>query len=272
MATYPVPTSQAAPGRARSESGGSAAPPPPAELMRMSGARRSVFLTSLPEEDLASVLAAASMPWFDAQDAISSSSAPDDALHVLLEGAAIQLAHPSDEGEYFARPIAAGDVIGLAPVLLQPSPPSDHLALLRTATLRIPGPSIRAMAEESAGMARALSRVAVVALSEAEIDRVVLATGDAMTRVTRRITELARTWGHAGPRGTEIDLPVTQEQLGAWAGVSRETTVKCLQWLRSRDLIATSRRHIRVRDVDELEELTRRRGAGLVLPRRPPVG
>lgn len=237
-------------------------------LMELPGARRSVFLSSLPPDALDAVLASASMPVFTADTTISMRHNPDDALHVVLDGAAIERTWPSSEAEHFVRPIPVGALLGLSTVLVQPAPSSDTRTLLPTLTLRIPGPSARALFEQSPAVARAIARAALVALSEAEADRVVLATGDAMARVTHRIAELARTWGIAGPNGTDIDLPLTQEQLGAWAGVSRETTVKCLQWLRGRDLIVTSRRHIRVRDLVELEELGQRRGAASIVPRR----
>lgn len=241
-------------------------------LMTLPGARRSVFLMSLSAEDRESVVASASTPRFEAQDPISSRHAPDDALHVLLQGAAIERSWPSRGDESFARPIAAGDLIGLTNVVLQPGLAWEVRALVRCMTLRIPGPSARALLESAPGVSMAMARSAVVALSVAEVDRVVLATGDAMTRITRRITELAVTWGTTAPEGVEIDLPVTQEQLGAWAGVSRETTVKCLHWLRDRDLIETARRHIRVRDLSALEDLGRRRGAAMVMPRQPRPG
>jgi CRP-like cAMP-binding protein len=234
-------------------------------LLATTGGRRSVFLASLPPHELDRLLEVGTIPRFDTSDPISSRPAPDDALHVLLEGAAFERSWPSDVDESFARPIAAGSPIGLTDALARPAFPRETRALTPCTTLRVAGDVLRAMIEDSPAIARAISSALVLALRSAELDRVVLSTGDAMTRVTRRIIELALTWGTATPQGgTDIDLPVTQEQLGAWAGVSRETTVKCLHWLRDRGLITTSRRHIRVRDVAELESLARRRGAAPV--------
>lgn len=239
------------------------------QVLALDGARRSTLLSSMPDDALDAVLASSSLPIFTPDTTISARHNPDDALHVVLEGAAVERTWPSDaDDDHFVRPVPVGAVLGLTAVLLRPAPTSDTRTLLPTLTLRIPGPTARDLFETSDGFRQGIARASLVALSEAEEDRVVLGTGDAMTRVTHRIAELARTWGSPSPQGTDIDLPLTQEQLGSWAGVSRETTVKCLQWMRRRGLITTSRRHIRVRDVEGLEEVGRRRGGAQVVRRR----
>lgn len=234
-----------------------------AELMALPGARSSVLLSSLTAEGLDDLLRSASFTQFPAHDVISPPHAPDDALHVLVRGAAIQQSWASAGGaEHFARPVAAGEVIGLTDVLSGEPVMRETRALMATTTVRIPGPAVRGLLETSPVVATGLARVAAHVLRASEMDQVVLATGDALARVTHRLLELVAGWGAPGERGVEVTLPLTQAQLGAWAGVSRETTVKCLQWLRSRDLIHTSRRHIAILDVPALERLAGRRGGG----------
>lgn len=250
----------------------------PAELMALPGARSSVLLTTLSREGLHDLLRLASLVAFAGHDTISPRHAPDDALHVLVRGSAIQQSWFTEaHGDYYARPVAAGEVIGLTDVLSGDPVPRETRALVAATTVRVPGPAVRGLLESSPVVAAGLARAAVHVVRAAEMDHVVLSTGDAMARVTHRLLELVVGWGTPGAHGVDVDLPMTQAQLGAWAGVSRETTVKCLQWLRERDVIQTSRRHIAVRDVPALETLAGRRGTGSAIrlridPPRPATG
>lgn len=227
-----------------------------ADLMALPGARASVLFSSLHREELDLLLRSASFTSFSAGDTITQRHAPDDALHVLVRGSALERLWSSDRGhDYYARPLGAGEVIGITDVLSSGPVPHETRALVPAMTVRIPGAAVRGLLETSPEVAVGLSRVAVHALRTSEMDQVVLATGDAMRRVTHRLLELVAGWGTPGARGIDVDLPMTQAQLGAWAGVSRETTVKSLQWLRAEGLVHTSRRHIEVLDLPALEAL-----------------
>lgn len=232
-----------------------------ADLMALPAARSSILLTSLDTQGLDDLLRSATITRFVAHDTISPRHAPDDALHVLVRGSAIQQSWSSPTAtEYYARPVRAGEAIGLTTVLSRDPVIRETRALTRATTVRIPGPAVRGLLDSSAVVAAGLARVAVHVLRVSEADQLVLGTGDAMGRVTHRLLELVAGWGTPGERGVELDLPMTQAQLGSWAGASRETTVKCLQWLRSKGLIHTSRRHITILDVPALETLAGRRG------------
>lgn len=227
------------------------------QVMRFPGARACALLTTLDPEPLAALLHAAMVARFSPRDTISSRHAPDDALHVIVRGAGVQRSWPSDDTrEYVVRPFGEGEIIGLTDVLAVDAPRRETRSLGRAVTVRIPGAVVRGLLDSSHVVAVAIGRESMLALRTAEQDLLVLGTGDAMARVTHRLVELSRRWGVPGDRGLDVDLPLTQEQLGAWAGVSRETTVKCLQWLRRQGVITTSRRHIVVRDLPTLEALT----------------
>lgn len=229
-------------------------------LMAISGARASVLLTSLDPRALEDLVDSAVFAGFAARDPISSRPAPDDALHILVRGAALEQTWASSTGtEYYARPLGVGAAIGLTDTLTTDSLPRETRALVPTLTVRIPGMAVRGLLATSPLVAQGFARACVDALRTSEADRVMLATGDAMTRVTQRVLELAANWGAPSDDGIEVDLPITQAQLGAWAGVSRESAVKCLQWLRGRNLVHTSRRHLMVLDLPELENLAGRR-------------
>ena len=69
--------------------------------------------------------------------------------------------------------------------------------------------------------------------------------------------ELADRFGEPDDGRIEIALPLSQEELAAWAGASREAVSKALQLLRSLGIVETGRRRITVLDIDAL----RRRAA-----------
>ena len=248
-----------------------------ADLMTLPGSRSSVLFDSLNHEDMHVLLRSAAYARFEAHDTISPRHAPDDALHVLVRGSAIQQSWSSlNSDDYYARPIGAGELIGLTDVLSVDPVLRETRALVPSVSVRIPGAAVRGLLASSHAVAEGLARVAVHIQRASEADQLVLATGDAMARVTHRLLELVAVWGTPGERGVDVDLPMTQAQLGAWAGVSRETTVKCLQWLRARAVLHTSRRHITILDVPALENLAGRRGGGdvvrLRMRRRPTTG
>jgi CRP-like cAMP-binding protein len=53
----------------------------------------------------------------------------------------------------------------------------------------------------------------------------------------------------------DIKTRVSQVELAAWSGLSREGTVKALRDLRDSEILETSRRHLRVLDVARLRDV-----------------
>ena len=77
---------------------------------------------------------------------------------------------------------------------------------------------------------------------------------DARRRRARRhrLVELSERFGTPGTRRIEIELPLSQEELAAWTGASREAVSKALQLLRSLRIVETGRRHVTVLDPEAL--------------------
>ncbi len=75
-----------------------------------------------------------------------------------------------------------------------------------------------------------------------------------------RLVELADRYGERDDGRIRITLPLSQNELAAWTGTSREATSKALQLMRQRGYIETFRREIHVLDIASL----RRRVAGVL--------
>lgn len=104
------------------------------------------------------------------------------------------------------------------------------------------------------------SAMAVVAamlaerLREADRGRVELASHDAFGRVALRLLELSDSYGRieADGRGLRIDLPLSQDELADWTGMSRQAVARALATMRTRGYISTHRLGLSVHDPDQL--------------------
>ena len=73
---------------------------------------------------------------------------------------------------------------------------------------------------------------------------------DAVGRVCRRLVELMDRYGEPSAVGVAISGPLTQGEIAAWAGLSREAVVKALAGLHALGWVTTTPRSITVVDVD----------------------
>ena len=75
-----------------------------------------------------------------------------------------------------------------------------------------------------------------------------------------RILELVQaTEAHADDHGViDLRLPISQEELAQWAGLSREGAVRGLSELRSAGVLETARKRVIIHDLPALEREARR--------------
>jgi CRP-like cAMP-binding protein len=78
--------------------------------------------------------------------------------------------------------------------------------------------------------------------------------GDALGRVCARLEELAGRYGQDDGGAVIIRSPVSQSELAAWTGLSREAVVKALRALRQLGWIENRGRRIVIRDPDSVRE------------------
>jgi len=78
--------------------------------------------------------------------------------------------------------------------------------------------------------------------------------GDALGRVCARLAELAGRYGEEDEGGVVIRSPVSQSELAAWTGLSREAVVKALRALRRLGWIENQGRRIVIRDVESVRD------------------
>jgi CRP/FNR family cyclic AMP-dependent transcriptional regulator len=91
-------------------------------------------------------------------------------------------------------------------------------------------------------------------LREATLVRSQFGGSDTIARLAARLVELGDRYGSPTDEGLLVTLPLSQEELGAWAGASRAGLASALRTLRELGWIATHRRRILILDLESLRE------------------
>jgi CRP/FNR family transcriptional regulator, cyclic AMP receptor protein len=100
-----------------------------------------------------------------------------------------------------------------------------------------------------------LMRVLSQRLRDADRKRIEFGTQDTTGRVAARLVELAERFGAAGDHGEiRIERRLSQDELAAWVGSSREAVSKALGMLRSAGWIRTSRLSVVVLNLGALRD------------------
>jgi CRP-like cAMP-binding protein len=85
-----------------------------------------------------------------------------------------------------------------------------------------------------------------------------VANRNSTERIADRLMELLIRSGEEPTPGVRLRMPITQVELGQWAGLSREGTTNALGELRESGIITTGRKSVVINRPDELRKLTLR--------------
>lgn len=142
-----------------------------------------------------------------------------------------------------------GEVFGELALIDSVSHSATATTVSECTLVRIPASAFVAALEDSPALVMAVLR-RVTASLRSLTDQLVEATSFAASaRVAARLVSLldmADPSPVAGP--VELRLPITQEDLAQWAGLSREGVVKGLSELRAASILETGRRRITILD------------------------
>ena len=150
-----------------------------------------------------------------------------------------------------------GELLGEMSILDRAPRSAAAVAVGDVTALVAPAGSIARVIATDAEAANDVVRVLLRRLRESDIQRLEFTVFATVTRVARRLLDLAERFGQPGPAGTRVELPLSQEELATWCGASREATAKALRTLRELGAIATARRTVTVTDEDELRRQAR---------------
>ena len=149
----------------------------------------------------------------------------------------------------------AGELIGeLAAVSDRPRT-ADVTAVDDVEAIFVRAADFRRLALEHPRIGELVFENVAALLAEADRQRIDFATRDVTARIAGRLVELAETSGAPEDGGVRITLPLSQDELAAWSGASREAVARSLHTLRGLGWIETGRREIRVLDIEALRGL-----------------
>ncbi len=180
-------------------------------------------------------------------------AAGDDVI-VVLEGRVKVLAYGAEDREVVLALRGPGQLIGEMAALGGQRRTATAIAVDDVDVGYLKGAEFRAFLLEHPDVAMVVIRMFVHRLTEADQDRIDLATQDSVGRLAKRLLELAADHGISVPEGTRIELSLTQDELASWTGATRETVSRALRLMRNLGWISSDQRAITVMDVAALRE------------------
>jgi len=215
------------------------------------------FLAALTPEEAADLEAAGRRRRYGADVTLFHEGDDAGPVIVLLSGRAkvAQLGAGGREAIVALR--GPGDLIGELSALDNGPRSSTVTTLEPVEALVLAGSAFAGLLERRPRLALVILRQVIGRLRYADAQQAQFATHDVVGRVAERLLELGERFGARDGGRIEIALPLSQEELAAWTGSSREAVSRALQLFRSLKIVETGRRRIVLLDPDAL----RRRAA-----------
>jgi len=176
----------------------------------------------------------------------------DEAYDVLVLGSgAVKVAHTVEGHEVVLDVLSDGDVLGELSAVDGGPRSATATALTTVDVTAIPAPAFMAYLGDHPDAGLTLLRCIAGRLRDASRRQVEYGALDGLGRVCRRLVELVDRYGEAAePVGVRIAGPLTQGDIAAWAGLSREAVVRALHGLRRLGWVVTTPRSITVVDIE----------------------
>jgi CRP-like cAMP-binding protein len=210
------------------------------------------FLDALSPEHVDALRALGRVRNFPVGVALFIERAPGDAVFILISGR-VKLSCVTEGGREALLGIREpGDLIGEMSAIDESPRLATAIALDRVEALIVSSQAFVAFLDRTPGVALVLLRMLNRRLREAARERIEFGTLDTVARVCSRLVDLADRFGTPEGDGVHIELAITQEELAAWTGASREAVIRALRTLRELGWIETRRRGVSVLEIEQL--------------------
>lgn len=145
-----------------------------------------------------------------------------------------------------------GDLVGELGAVTGRPRSATALALVPLTALVVPAPAFLDFLRGAPRAGFALVRMLSTRLADADQARAEYGGSNVGVRLARRLLELADSGTRADAGGLRLELPLTQDDLAAWIGCSREAVARALAELRRDGVVRSGRRAMWLLDVEEL--------------------
>jgi len=216
------------------------------------------FLRGLPADERAALLFEGERRYHPRGAALISEGARGGDVLILTRGrAAIERAAPNGR-RIIVAVCQAGSVVGEVAAIDGGYVSATVRALETVETISVSGARFRRLVRQYPGVAEAVMRCLCTRLRDADRRLVEFGASDAVGRVCARITELACEHGQITIGGIRVTLPLSQDELAGYTGLSREAVSRVLSVLRRRGWVSTGRRAVLVHDLEAVRRASRR--------------
>ncbi len=184
---------------------------------------------------------------------------PGDALFIVASGA-VKVVVPSEEGgEAILATLRRGDFLGELALLDGAPRSASAIALEPTEALALPRIQFRALADTEPAIRDALLEALAGELRRLTTHVAELHFLDMTGRLAARLAQLAEEHGERLPDGSiRLDAPLTQSDLAAMIGATRQSVNKLLGEFEQSGLVRLEREAIVVPDLPALVRAARR--------------
>lgn len=212
-------------------------------------------LSVLDGSDRAALLEISSTRSYEAGQVVVRQGEHARGVHVLLDGRVVVVRTTPQGREVLLALRGPGDTLGEI-AALDPAPRlATVTALEDVSSLVVPGGQFAAFLADRPTAMQAMLQLLARRLRESDRRLVDMRAQEALTRLARHLLELGARYGVATDRGLELDVPLSQQQIADWIGVSREAVSAGLRQLREQDAVDTGRMCITLLDVDRLRSV-----------------
>ena len=218
----------------------------------MASAGDQRFVDALGQGHVDALRALGRMRSFPVGAALFNEREPGDAVFVLMSGR-VKLSCVTEAGREALLGIREpGDLIGEMSAIDGAPRSATAVALEPVEVLTVSREAFVGFLARTPGVALVLLRMIAPRLRDADRKRIEYLGQDSVGRVCSRLVELADRFGAPEGDGVHIELAITQEELAAWTGASREAVIRALRTLRELGWIETRRRGVSVLEIEHL--------------------
>lgn len=216
------------------------------------------FLGTLVDADRSAVLSGATERALTAGEALVRHGEAGRTFAVLLTGRFKLVTRASNGRAVLLGLRGPGDLIGEMAVIDAGDRSADVIALEPARVAIGQAETLHRLLRERPGVAFALCRSLGRRLREADDARVELAALTGHARVAGLLLDLSGRYGRDAEGGRRIEIPLTQEELADWTGLSRPAVARALAEFRRDGLVATGRKSITLTDQAAVRAYVRR--------------
>jgi len=185
-------------------------------------------------------------------DEIFREGDPVKGIYFLHSGAVKVQQHWVDQKDLIIRFSKAGDILGYRGLTPDARYPVTAIALADSTGCFITTSFLEATLKAEPGFTYQLLHFYSTELQRAELRMRSLALADVQIRITETLLELLATYGK--DKDHYIAVPVTRQDIAAYAGTTYETVFKCLRKLAADKLISSAGKRIRIHDEQKLRK------------------